>query len=184
MATRTIKSVASPLATPTDLKPDDVEAISQTINALVADSFALYVKTKNFHWHLAGPHFRDYHLMFDEQADAILDTVDILAERVRRIGGTTLRSISHISRLQRIQDDNEEFVPADEMIERLLKDNRHIAEKQRAAIALCDSKRDTPTGNLLQDALDKTERRIWFLFEAMQGESGAETRAAGAGGNR
>jgi starvation-inducible DNA-binding protein len=157
------------LATPTDLKPEEVKAVTEAVNPLIADAFALYVKSKNFHWHLSGSHFRDYHLLFDEQAEAIIDSVDALAERVRRIGGATIRSISHISQLQTIADDNDEFVPAGEMVQRLLADNRHMAEQQRAAIAICDKNRDSPTSNLLQEVLDQTERRIWFLFEVAQG---------------
>ena len=161
-------SVPRQLATTTDLKPGDVQVITEVINPLVADAFALYVKTKNFHWHLAGPRFRDYHLMFDEQAEAIFASIDELAERVRKLGGTTIRSIGHIGRLQTIRDDDDEFVPTAEMIERLLEDNRHIATQQRAAIQVCDSHKDTPTGNLLQEILDQTERRIWFLHELSQ----------------
>jgi starvation-inducible DNA-binding protein len=157
------------LATPTHLPPPAVGAVTEAVNRLVADAFALYVKTKNFHWHVAGSHFRDYHLLFDEQAEQILASIDLLAERVRKIGGTTLRSISHISQLQTIPDDNETFVPAGEMLRRLLEDNRRIAEKQDAAIALCEEKGDTPTANLLQELLDQTERRIWFLYETCQG---------------
>jgi starvation-inducible DNA-binding protein len=166
-----IKTYPAPreLATPTDLSSEAVQAVTEAVNPLVADAFALYTKTKNFHWHLAGSHFRDYHLLFDEQAEAILASIDVLAERVRRIGGTTIRSITHISQLQTIADDNDAFVPAGEMIRRLLADNRRIAEQQRAAIALCDEKGDTPTGNVLQEILDETERRIWFLFEISQG---------------
>jgi starvation-inducible DNA-binding protein len=166
-----VKTYPAPreLATPTDLRPDAVQAVTDAVNPLIADAFALYTKSKNFHWHLAGSHFRDYHLLFDEQAEAILESIDILAERVRRIGGTTIRSISHISQLQTIRDDNDPFVPAGEMIRRLLADNRHIAEQQRAAIGICDEKGDTPTGNVLQEILDQTERRIWFLFEISQG---------------
>jgi starvation-inducible DNA-binding protein len=166
-----IKSYPAPpqLATPTDLKPQAVQAVTEAVNPLIADAFALYTKTKNFHWHLAGSHFRDFHLLFDEQAEAILESIDVLAERVRRIGGTTIRSISHVSQLQTIDDDNEPFVPAGEMVRRLLADNRHIAEQQRAAIELCDKQGDTPTGNVLQEILDQTERRIWFLFEILQG---------------
>jgi starvation-inducible DNA-binding protein len=156
------------LATPTDLAPEAVQAITAAINPLIADAFALYTKTKNFHWHLAGPHFRDYHLLFDEQATAILASIDPLAERVRKLGGTTIRSISYISELQTIPDDNDAFVPAAEMARRLLADNQHMARQQRAAIALCDQKGDTPTGNLLQEILDQTERRIWFLYEICQ----------------
>jgi starvation-inducible DNA-binding protein len=157
------------LATPTDLKPAEANAVVRAINPLIADSLALYIKTKNFHWHLAGSHFRDYHLLFDEQAEALLASVDVLAERVRRIGGTTIRSISHITQLQTISDDNDDFVNPGEMVERLLEDNRHMAEAQRAAIEICDDNRDTPTGNLLQTFLDETERRIWFLYEVSQG---------------
>ena len=158
----------NPLATPTDLKPEEVEAVVKAVNPLIADSIALFVKVKNFHWHLSGPHFRDYHLLFDEQAETILGSVDDLAERVRRIGGTTIRSISHIGELQTIQDDNDELVPWDGMIHRLLDDNRQMAEAQRAAIEVCEDNRDTPTGNILQDILNETEKRIWFLNEICQ----------------
>jgi starvation-inducible DNA-binding protein len=170
MVARAVKSSPTPaeLATPTDLTPEEVQAICDVVNPLIADAFALYVKTKNYHWHLAGPHFRDYHLLFDEQADAILQSIDTLAERVRRIGGTTIRSITHIGQLQTIGDDDDEFVPAEQMIERLIADNRHVAERQRAAIEVCDANRDTPTGNLLQEILDQTEKRIWFLHEVSQ----------------
>lgn len=168
---RKIKSFPAPtqLATPTDLKPEEVQAVTEAVNPLIADAFALYVKTKNFHWHLASSHFRDYHLLFDEQADAIFESIDILAERLRRIGGTTIRSITHISQLQTISDDNDDFVPPEQMIQRLINDNRHIAQMQRAAIEICDKNRDTPTGNLLQEILDQTEKRIWFLYEVSQG---------------
>jgi len=158
------------LATTTDLKSEDVRAVTETVNPLIADAFALYVKTKNFHWHLSGPRFRDYHLLFDEQAAAILDSIDILAERVRKLGGLTIRSIGHIARLQTVEDDNSEFVPASEMINRLLADNRKMAEQQREAIEVCDDHDDTPTGNILQEILDQTERRIWFLFELSQAD--------------
>ncbi len=160
---------AKQLATPTDLKPAEAQAVTEALNPLIADTLALYVKTKNFHWHLAGSHFRDYHLLFDEQAAALLESVDVLAERVRRIGGTTIRSVSHISALQTLSDDNDEFVSPSEMVHRLLMDNRHMAERQRAAISVCDQNRDSPTSNLLQAILDETERRIWFLFEVNQG---------------
>ena len=155
----------SPLDTPTDLTRREVSAVVEAVNPLIADAFALYVKTKNFHWHASGAHFRDYHLLFDEQAEDIFDSIDVLAERVRKLGGTTLRSIGNIAALQTIADDNDAFVSADDMVVRLLSDNIHIAEMQRRAIAICDEHRDSPTGNILQDLLDKTERRIWFLFE-------------------
>jgi starvation-inducible DNA-binding protein len=157
------------LATPTDLQPSEVQAVTEAVNPLIADAFALYLKTKNFHWHLAGSHFRDFHLLFDEQAEAIFESVDLLAERVRRVGGTTIRSISHVGQLQTIADDNEEFVPANEMIDRLLRDNRHIVEQQRKAMVICDKNHDAATSNLLQELIDGTERRIWFLFEITQG---------------
>jgi len=160
--------VPKALATATDLKPDDVRVITEAVNPLIADAFVLYVKTKNFHWHLSGPRFRDYHLLFDEHAAVIFESIDVLAERVRKIGGTTLRSIGHIGRLQMIPDDDEEYVPASQMLGRLLADNQQMAERQRAAIGVCDSHNDTPTGNILQDVLDQTERRIWFLYELTQ----------------
>lgn len=168
MTTRA-NTTPSQLGTPTDLKIEEVNAICDAVNPLIADALALYVKTKNFHWHLSGPHFRDYHLLMDEQADAILDSVDDLAERVRRIGGTTIRSISHVGRLQTIPDDNDEFVSAEQMIERLLADNRHIARMQRQAIEVCDRNRDSATSNRLQEILDQTEKRVWFLYEVTQG---------------
>ncbi|HZT98390.1 MAG TPA: DNA starvation/stationary phase protection protein [Ktedonobacteraceae bacterium] len=146
-----------------------MQAITEAVNPLIADAFALYVKTKNFHWHLAGSHFRDYHLLFDEQAEAILASIDIMAERVRRIGGTTIRSISHIGQLQTIADDNDDFVPAGEVVKRLMEDNGHIAKMLRNAIEVCDKRRDSATSNALQEILDETERRKWFLFEVMQG---------------
>jgi starvation-inducible DNA-binding protein len=158
------------LETPSDLTRKETRAITEAVNPLIADALALYVKTKNFHWHLYGPHFRDYHLLFDEHADAILDSVDVMAERVRRIGGTTIKSIGHISKLQTIDDDDDDLVPADEMVKRLMEDNGHIAKKIRAAIAVCDKNRDSATSNQLQDILDKTERRTWFLFEIIAGK--------------
>ena len=160
----------SQLATPTDLTPKESQAITEALNPLVADLFALYVKTKNFHWHLAGSHFRDYHLLFDEHADQIFEAVDTLAERVRRVGGTTIRSISHISQLQTIEDDNSEFVPAGEMVRRLMEDNAHIAKKQREAHVVCEQNRDVATTSVLEILIDESERRKWFLFEIVQGK--------------
>ncbi len=156
-------------STPTGLKPEEIRKITEAVNPLIADAFAAYVKTKNFHWHLASSHFRDYHLMFDEQAQTIFDSIDPLAERMRKISGTTIRSIGHISNLQTITDNNDNFVPADKMIAELLADNQRMADAQRAAIEVCDDNRDTPTGNLLQEILDATERRIWFLFAVSTG---------------
>ncbi|HEY8324249.1 MAG TPA: DNA starvation/stationary phase protection protein [Ktedonobacterales bacterium] len=156
------------LATPTDLKPNEVQAVVEAVNPLVADSFALYIKTKNFHWHLSGQHFRDYHLLFDEQAAAILASIDVMAERVRRIGGTTIRSLGHIQRLTQVQDDNEDAVSPQDMLRRLLEDNSHMARSLRQAIATCEDNRDTVTANNLQEILDQTERRVWFLYETLQ----------------
>ncbi len=158
------------LATLTDLKQEEVQAVTNAVNPLIADAFALYVKTKNFHWHLSGSHFRDYHLLFDEHADAIFASIDVMAERIRRIGGTTLRSIGHISQLQTIQDDNNDFVPPGEMIRILMNDNAHIAKQIRAAVEVCEENHDNATANVLEEILDDTERRKWFLFEICQGE--------------
>jgi starvation-inducible DNA-binding protein len=162
------------LATKTDLSSQEVKAITEAVNPLIADAFALYVKTKNFHWHLYGSHFRDYHLLFDEHADAIFESIDIMAERVRRVGGTTIRSISHIGQLQTIEDDNSTVVAAGEMIRILMEDNGHIAKMIRDAITVCDKNRDSATSNQLQDILDKTERRKWFLYEVLQGSKNTE----------
>jgi starvation-inducible DNA-binding protein len=166
--------VVRQLATPTDLTQQEVQAITEALNPLVADAFALYIKTKNFHWHLAGSHFRDYHLLFDEHADQIFDSIDTLAERVRRVGGATIRSISHISQLQTIQDDNDEFVPAGEMVRRLMEDNAHLAQMQRAAHEVCEKNRDVATASELEIIIDGTERRKWFLFEVYQGLSNTD----------
>jgi starvation-inducible DNA-binding protein len=170
MQVRKIKSYPPPskLATLTDLTPEEAQAVTNAVNPLIADALALYVKTKNFHWHLYGPHFRDLHLLFDEHVEAILDSVDIMAERVRRVGGTTIRSISHVSELQTIDDDNNDVVPPMEMVRRLMEDNAHIAKSIRSAISVCDKNRDSPTGNLLQEILDQTEKRKWFLYEIVQ----------------
>jgi starvation-inducible DNA-binding protein len=164
---------AKPLATPSEFSEQDVRAITEALNPLVADAFTLYVKTKNFHWHLAGSHFRDYHLLLDEHADQIFDSIDILAERVRRVGGTTIRSIGHISQLQTLRDDNDEFVPASEMIHRLMEDNARLARQQRAAHEVCANHRDVATASVLETIIDETERRKWFLFEIYQGADNA-----------
>jgi starvation-inducible DNA-binding protein len=146
--------VPTQLATQTDLSSQETKAITEAVNPLIADAFALYVKTKNFHWHLYGSHFRDYHELFDEQAEAIFESIDIMAERVRRVGGMTIRSISHIGQLQTIEDDNSTIVSAGEMV-RILEDNGHIAKMIRDAITVCDKNRDSPTSNQLQDILAK-----------------------------
>jgi starvation-inducible DNA-binding protein len=162
-------SAAPQLATMTDLAPQEAKAIAEAVNPLIADAFALYVKTKNYHWHLFGPHFRDYHLLFDEQAASIFESIDTMAERVRKIGATTIRSISQISQLQTIRDDDSNIVSADDMVSLLLEDNAHMAKMIRNAISICDKNRDSATSNLLQEILDQTERRVWFLFEVTQG---------------
>lgn len=157
------------LKTPTDLKPEGVKAIAASINALVADSFALYVKTKNFHWHLSSSHFRDYHLLFDEHAEQIFATIDPLAERVRKIGGTTLRSIGHICLLQSIHDSDDDFVSPGDMVTRLLEDNKSMVKNMRNAHEVCDQNDDVATASILETFIDEGERRIWFLFETAQG---------------
>ena len=162
------------LATMTDLTPQEVQQITEAVNPLIADAFALYAKTKNYHWHLASSHFRDYHKLFDEQAEDILESIDPLAERLRKIGSTTIRSISHISQLQTIQDDNDDYVSAGEMLRRLMDDTNRTVQMMRAAIQVCDQNRDSATSNLLQDLLDKAERRKWFLFEIMQGANNTD----------
>ena len=168
--TRTRSVSPAPLATVTDLSQEQVQAVTETVNPLIADAFALYIKTKNFHWHLSGSHFRDYHLLLDKQADAIFESIDPMAERIRRIGGTTIRSVEHVSKLQTIQDDNDDFVPAGEMIRRLMNDNAHSAQNIRAAIEICEENKDFATSNTLEEILDATERRKWFLYEVLQGE--------------
>jgi len=164
----------APLATVTDLSKEQTQAITEALNPLIADAFTLYVKLKNFHWHLSGSHFRDYHQLFDKQADQVLASIDLMAERVRRVGGTTLRSIKHIGQLQTIPDDNDEFVLPGEMIRRLVEDHKTIARQQRDAIQVCDQNRDSATSNVLQEILDDTEKRKWFLFEILQGENNTQ----------
>ena len=161
--------VAPALVTPTDLPPDAVRAVSEALNAVLADTFALYVKTKNFHWHMSGPHFRDYHLLLDQQSEQILATVDDLAERVRKIGGTTLRSIGQIAALKRIQDNDEDFVPPLDMLSELMADNKAMIATMREAHKLADKHEDVATTSLLEQFIDGAERRTWFLFEASRG---------------
>jgi starvation-inducible DNA-binding protein len=158
------------LDTPTDMPHAAVEKISAALNILLADAFALYLKTKNFHWHVSGRHFRDYHLMLDQQSEAIFATTDQLAERVRKLGGTTLRSIGQIGKLQTINDNNESYVPPREMLRELMEDNKHMAAAMRKAHKLCDDHEDSGTAGLLETFIDETERRTWFLFEASRQE--------------
>jgi starvation-inducible DNA-binding protein len=162
---------APDLDTPSDLSPDAVNKISAALNTLLADAFALYLKTKNFHWHVSGRHFHDYHLMLDEQSDAIFATTDQLAERVRKLGGITIRSISQVSKLQTIKDNNDDYVPPREMLRELMEDNKHVAAAMRKAHKLCDDHEDSGTAGLLETFIDETERRTWFLFEASRQES-------------
>ena len=156
----------SALSTPTDLTPDATRDVSGAMNALLADVFALYLKTKNFHWHLSGPHFRDYHLLFDEQGDQLFAMTDPIAERVRKIGGTTLRSIGQIARLQRVADNEAEYVEPADMLAELCEDNKTLAARLREAHNVCDEHRDIATASLIEVWIDETERRSWFLFEA------------------
>lgn len=163
------RKAARPLDTPTDLQSEGVAEISKALNILLADTFALYLKTKNFHWHVSGPHFRDYHLLLDEQADQIFAATDDIAERVRKIGGTTLRSIGQIAALQRVDDNEAEYVPPVEMLRELMNDNKAFVVNLRSAHELCDKHGDVATASLIENWIDQTERRTWFLFEASRG---------------
>jgi starvation-inducible DNA-binding protein len=160
------------LATPTDLSADAVRDISGALNALLADMFALYVKTKNFHWHVSGPHFRDYHLLLDEQADQLFATTDPIAERVRKIGGTTLRSIGEIAARKRLLDNDAAFVTPKDMLAELRDDNKQLTNEMRRTHALCDEFEDVATASLLEVWIDEAERRTWFLFEATRSAEG------------
>ena len=156
----------APLATRTDLSQAAVKDISGTMNAILADVFALYVKTKNFHWHMSGPHFRDYHLLLDEHADQLFAMTDPVAERVRKIGGITLHSIGEIARNQRVLDNDAEYVEPLDMLAELADDNKTLAARLREAHNVCDEHRDVATTSLIEVWIDETERRTWFLFEA------------------
>lgn len=156
----------APLDTPTDLGANATKDLSGALNTLLADMFALYLKTKNFHWHVSGPHFRDYHLLLDEQAAQIYATTDAIAERVRKIGGTTLRSIGHIARLQRVEDNDADYVDPLDMLAELREDNIELAKRLRETHDLCDEHNDVASASLLENWIDEAERRTWFLFEA------------------
>ncbi|HVP87063.1 MAG TPA: DNA starvation/stationary phase protection protein [Casimicrobiaceae bacterium] len=156
----------APLITPTDLKRGATRDITGAMNAILADVFALYLKTKNFHWHMSGPHFRDYHLLLDEQADQLYAMTDPIAERVRKLGGTTLRSIGHISRLQRVLDNDADYVDPLDMLAELREDNKTLAARLREAHNVVDEHGDIATASLIEVWIDETERRTWFLFEA------------------
>ena len=168
MATQPGRETKAPqaLQTPTDMSADAMASIAQTLNTLLADTFALYMKTKNFHWHVSGPHFRDYHLLLEEQAAQVFDMTDDIAERVRRIGGTTLRSIGHVARLQRCQDNDESFVAPGDMLRELMSDNKAMAAAMREARDVCERHRDFASAALIDGWIDQAEKRLWFLFEA------------------
>ena len=157
------------LDTPSDLPATARKVLASELNKLTADTFALYLKTKNFHWHMSGPHFRDYHLMLDEQSEQIFAATDPLAERARKLGETTLRSIGHIAKLARIKDNDADFVSPYNMLAELMNDNKAMAAALRKAHKLCDDHEDVATASLLEVYIDETERRTWFLFEAARG---------------
>ncbi len=159
----------APLATPTDLTHSATKDIAGAMNAILADVFALYLKTKNFHWHMSGPHFRDYHLLLDEQAEQLFAMTDSIAERIRKIGGLTIRSIGHISRTQRVLDNDADYVEPLDMIAELADDNKTLATRLREAHNVCDEHRDVATASLIEVWIDETERRTWFLSEIKRG---------------
>jgi starvation-inducible DNA-binding protein len=162
----TRRKAAPALDTPTDLTSDAVRDISAKLNVVLSDVFALYLKTKNFHWHVSGPHFRDYHLLLDEQGEQIFAITDDIAERIRKIGGLTLRSIGQIARLQTLKDNDEEFVPPLDMLRELMNDNKALVASMREAHEIADKHEDVATTSLLETFIDQAERRTWFLFEA------------------
>jgi starvation-inducible DNA-binding protein len=173
MTARNVKELRrAPLETPTDLKSNAVKDIAAALTKVLADMFALYVKTKNFHWHMSGRHFRDYHLLLDEQSEQIFATTDDIAERARKIGGTTLRSIGQISRLQRVLDNDAEFVTPLDMLAELRDDNRQLAQHLREVHSLCDEHEDVATASLIETWIDEAERRTWFLFETTRSGEG------------
>jgi starvation-inducible DNA-binding protein len=161
----------APLATPTDLTRSATKDISGAMNAILADVFALYLKTKNFHWHLSGRHFRDYHLLLDEQAEQLFAMTDPIAERIRKIGGLTIRSIGHISRTQRVLDNDADYVEPLDMIAELADDNKTLGARLREAHNVCDEHRDVATASLIEVWIDETERRTWFLSEIKRGRN-------------
>jgi len=161
----------APLATPTNLAPEATKDLTAGLNLLLADVFALYVKTKNFHWHVSGPSFRDYHLLLDEQASQIFEISDVIAERVRKLGGATLRSIGEIARLQRVLDNDADYVTPRDMLAELGDDNLELAARMRVVHELCDQHRDVATASLLEVWIDEAERRTWFLYETTRTRS-------------
>jgi len=163
----------APIITPTDLDVDATKAIAGGLNAILADVFAVYLKTKNFHWHMSGPHFRDYHLLLDDQADQLYAMTDPLAERIRKTGGTTLRSIGNIARLQRVKDNDADYVDPLDMLAELREDNQTLAARLREMHGVADESRDIASASLIETWIDETERRAWFLFEATRSSRGA-----------
>ena len=163
----------SRLETPSDLSGNAIPEIAQALNGLVADSYALYTKTKNFHWHVSGPHFRDYHLLFDDQATEIFATIDELAERVRKLGARTIHSIGEVAKLQTIKDNDEEFVSPANMLTELMADNKTVIAAMRAAHEVADKHDDVATASILENFIDAAEKRNWFLFEASRGGTGS-----------
>lgn len=162
------------LKTPTDLNRNDLRSVADALNGALADAYAIYLKTKNFHWHVSGPHFRDYHLMLDEQAAQILAVTDVIAERVRKTGHTTLRSIGDIARRQTITDNDRAFVPPGDMLTELRQDNLTLVERFREAREAAEAAKDTATSSLADEWIDQAEERAWFLFEAGRGVSGLQ----------
>ena len=158
-----------PLTVPTDLTRSAVKDIAGAMNAILADVFALYLKTKNFHWHMSGPHFRDYHLLLDEHGDQLYAMTDPIAERIRKLGGLTIKSIGHISRIQRVLDNDADYVDPADMIAELAEDNQTLAARLREAHNVCDEHRDVATASLIEVWIDETERRTWFLSEIKRG---------------
>jgi starvation-inducible DNA-binding protein len=165
-STMATQDIEIPLRTPTDLDPEATRNIAGAMNVMLADVFALYLKTKNFHWHLSGPHFRDYHLLFDEHGEQLFAMTDAIAERMRKLGQTTIRSIGQIARMQRVLDNEAEYVEPEDMLAELMEDNKTLAARLREAHNVCEEGRDVATASLIEVWIDETERRTWFLFEA------------------
>jgi starvation-inducible DNA-binding protein len=159
------KNVAQELSVPNDLPESARAAVCKVVNPLVADAFALYIKTKNFHWHMSGHHFREYHLLFDEQAGQIYAMIDVLAERVRKLGFTTIHSVGEIAQLTKVKDDNRQYVEPKEMVIELMNDNKNFAARMRAAHEITGDKNDVATTSILENYIDEAERRTWFLYE-------------------
>ena len=160
------EAAPAPLKTPSDIARNEASTVADALNAILADSYALYIKTKNFHWHVSGPHFRDYHLMLDDQATQVLATTDAIAERVRKTGNTTLRSIGDIARHQRLRDNDADYVSPDDMLKELREDNLALVQSLREAKDIVDEAKDNATSGILDTWTDEAEERAWFLFEA------------------